>query len=43
MKKHLKPEYHDIVVFKGFLPQITTADPKQNGLPRERDLVLSYF
>ena len=40
MKKHLKPEYHDIVVFKGFLPQITTADPNQGGLPRERDLVL---
>ena len=40
MKKHLKPEYHDIVEFKGFLPQITTADPNQGGLPRERDLVL---
>jgi hypothetical protein len=39
MKKHLKPEYHDIVVFKGFLPHIITADPKQGGLPMERALV----
>ena len=39
MEDHLKEEFHNVVEFQGFLPQILTADPNQNGLSRERALV----
>tara|TARA_A100001388_G_C28773086_1_gene505221 strand:- start:582 stop:1598 length:1017 start_codon:yes stop_codon:yes gene_type:complete len=39
MEEHLKEEFHNVVEFQGFLPQILTADPNQNGLSRERALV----
>ena len=37
--RYLDDKYHNMVQFNGFLAQITTADPKQGGLPKERGLV----
>lgn len=37
--RFLEEKYHDMVEFKGFLAQITTEDPEQGGLPKERGLV----
>lgn len=39
IKEHLHERYHDMVVFKGFLAQISTKDETQEGKPRERGLV----
>jgi hypothetical protein len=39
LKKYFDKRYHDIIDFKGFLAQITTEDPTQEGKPKERGIV----
>ena len=39
MKTHLAKKYHNILVFTGFLAQISTRDIAQHGRPKERGLV----
>lgn len=39
IRKYLDEKYHNMVYFEGFLAQITTEDPEQGGLPKERGLV----